>query len=66
MTKIVFPVAGVLLVLIGAVWTLQGANVITGSGMSGSRLWLIVGVVCVIVGIGLVGRAISARRASRP
>jgi hypothetical protein len=47
------------------VWTLQGANVIGGSFMTGSRMWLIIGVVCVIAGVGLLGRAISARRTPR-
>lgn len=65
MTKILFPVVGVVLVLVGLVWTLQGANVIGGSFMTGSRLWLVIGVVCVIAGVGLLGRAISARRTPR-
>ncbi|MEN3302570.1 hypothetical protein [Pseudonocardia sp.] len=65
MTKILFPVVGVVLVLIGLVWTLQGANVIGGSFMTGSRLWLVIGVVCVIAGVALVARAISARRTPR-
>jgi hypothetical protein len=33
--------------------------------MTGSRLWLVIGVVCVIAGVALVARAISARRTPR-
>ncbi len=42
------------LVVLGIVWiTLQGSNVIAGSVMSGQSMWLYVGIVLVIVGLGL-------------
>ena len=56
-------VLGGLLALVGAVWTLQGANVLGGSFMSGSARWLVIGVICVVAGAALV--VIAVRRRSR-
>ena len=64
MTRSTGIVVGVLLTLIGALWTLQGAGVVTGSFMSGSRMWLIIGVVALIVGLGLLVRTLRGRRPS--
>ena len=61
--RFVLPILGVVLVLVGAVWTLQGANLLGGSFMSGSRLWLVIGLVALAAGIWLVVRAVRARRA---
>ena len=55
-------VVGLLLVLIGAVWTLQGFGVGGGSFMTGSTMWLVIGLVTVVVGIALV----VPRRSRRP
>jgi len=58
---------GVIAILIGLVWTLQGANVIMGSVMSGSSFWLAFGIVLFLVGAGalLVGaRSPGAKKAS--
>jgi hypothetical protein len=62
MTRYVLPVLGVVLVLIGAVWTLQGANLLGGSFMSGSRLWLVIGLVALAAGAWLLVRTVRARR----
>lgn len=62
MTRYMLPVLGVLLVLIGGVWTLQGANLLGGSFMSGSRLWLVIGLVALAAGVWLLVRAVRARR----
>jgi hypothetical protein len=50
--------AGVLIVLVGAIWTLQGLGVVGGSAMSGVTLWAVVGPVVVVVGIAVaaIGR----------
>jgi hypothetical protein len=54
---------GVVLILVGLVWTLQGLDVIRGSAMSGSPVWGVVGPIILIVGIVLVVySAIIARR----
>ncbi|TQM54624.1 hypothetical protein [Humibacillus xanthopallidus] len=50
---------GILLVLVGALWTLQGLGVVGGSVMSGVTLWAIIGPVVVLAGLAL---ALSARR----
>jgi hypothetical protein len=52
-------VLGILLVLVGALWTLQGLGVVGGSVMSGVTLWAIIGPIVVIAGLAL---ALSARR----
>ncbi|GLQ12165.1 hypothetical protein GCM10007913_40980 [Devosia yakushimensis] len=45
---------GAVLLIIGAVWILQGANVLTGSAMSGRGQWLVVGILVVIAGAVLL------------
>jgi len=62
MTRWVGLALGVVLSLIGVVWTLQGSGVITGSVMTGSRFWLVIGVVALVVGIVLLVRTIRGRR----
>ena len=57
-----FALLGVVLIAVGAVWILQGANVLPGSFMTGRRLWLWIGIACVLVGLLLlVGGYLSAR-----
>jgi hypothetical protein len=55
-------VVGILLILIGCVWFLQGAGVIGGSSMSGSSPWLVIGAVCVLIGIPVVAQGARRRR----
>jgi protein-S-isoprenylcysteine O-methyltransferase Ste14 len=45
---------GIVLLVVGAVWILQGANVLTGSAMSGRGQWLIVGILLAVVGVALL------------
>jgi hypothetical protein len=53
--RIVLNIVGVLLVLLGSVWVLQGINVLPGSFMSGQSQWAIRGGFLVFAGIaGLV------------
>jgi hypothetical protein len=44
-------VAAVLAVVIGAIWILQGANILGGSFMSGQPLWFTIGIVVAISGV---------------
>jgi hypothetical protein len=53
---------GVLLVLVGLIWTLQGLGYIAGSVMTGVTLWAITGPIVAILGIWLVAGAFRARR----
>jgi hypothetical protein len=60
--RFVLPALGVVLVLVGAVWILQGSNLLGGSFMSGSRLWLTIGLATLVAGLWLVVRAARTRR----
>lgn len=61
MTRWMAPVAGVLLILLGGLWTLQGIGLVGGSFMTGSRLWLVIGLILVVAGVALL-----LRRGRRP
>ena len=50
---------GVLLVLVGIVWTLQGLDILGGSGMSGVAIWAVIGPFMVLIGVLI---ALGARR----
>ena len=53
---------GVLLVVMGVIFGLQGLDVIKGSAvMSGKTLWAIIGPIVAIVGVFLVARALRSR-----
>ena len=56
--RIISSLLGVLLVLMGGVWTLQGLGLATGrmaqSFMQNDRMWAFWGVVAILVGIGQV------------
>ena len=57
--RIAFYVAGVLCVLLGCVWFLQGINVLPGSFMTGQTKWAVYGALLLVAGIGLI---VAARR----
>ncbi len=46
-------ILGIILVLVGAVWTLQGLGVLGGSAMSGVTLWAIIGPLVILAGLAL-------------
>ena len=46
-------IVGIILILLGLLWILQGSNVIGGSVMSGQSFWLYVGIVLAIIGVGV-------------
>ena len=48
--RTVLNVVGVLLMLIGAVWFLQGINVLPGSFMTGQTQWAVYGGIAFVVG----------------
>ena len=49
--RIAGTIVGLILILLGGLWILQGSNVLAGSVMSGQSQWLYVGIVVVIVGL---------------
>ena len=51
--RLSFLVPGVILVLLGLLWFLQGIGLVRGSFMTGQILWLVVGVVVALAGLGL-------------
>jgi len=55
--RIVLNVLGVLCLLAGCVWILQGINILPGSFMSGQMKWTIYGAVLAVVGIALLTSA---------
>jgi Mg2+ and Co2+ transporter CorA len=44
-------IIGIILILLGLIWILQGSNVIGGSIMSGQSQWLYIGTVIAIIGL---------------
>jgi hypothetical protein len=61
-----FVISGVVLSIVGLVWTLQGLDVLRGSVMSGSSLWATIGPIVLLVGMVLIGIGIAkARRRTR-
>jgi hypothetical protein len=57
-------VLGVIAILTGAVWILQGSGVLPGSFMTGQRMWLYIGIIVGIVGLALAYNGIH--RPARP
>ena len=52
--RIILSVVGLLFILAGGVWFLQGINVLPGSSMTGQTQWAINGAVAIAVGIALL------------
>jgi hypothetical protein len=62
-----FPLAlGLLAVIIGAVWTLQGLGYVGGSVMTGNRLWVVIGPIVLLLGLLSLGLGLRRRRRTPP
>ncbi|HEX9567004.1 MAG TPA: hypothetical protein VGA48_05340 [Thermoplasmata archaeon] len=59
--RIVLVVFGVLVLLAGSVWTLQGAGFIPGSFMSNNPTWIWFGTITAVVGLGILAFGIWSR-----
>jgi hypothetical protein len=46
---------GIVLVLVGLLWILQGAGLVGGSFMTGQSEWLYIGIITGIVGACVIG-----------
>ena len=57
--RVALNILGVLFLLVGCVWLLQGTNVLPGSFMTGQTKWAVYGGILLVAGIGLL---ISANR----
>ena len=60
--KWLLKILGVILVLVGAVWILQGVNILPGSFMSGHILYSILGIILGAIGIYLFTSANRMRK----
>jgi hypothetical protein len=52
--KVTLNIVGVILVLFGAIWFLQGINVLPGSFMTGQIRWAVYGGIAAAAGIALL------------
>jgi hypothetical protein len=65
MKKPIFIGIGALLVLMGALWTLQGLGYVGGSSMTGVTVWAVIGPITALVGVALVAMGLRGGRAAR-
>jgi hypothetical protein len=56
---------GVLAIVLGTIWTLQGLNVLTDAKMSNVRLWAVVGPVVAVIGLVLIIVGVRQRAKSK-
>jgi len=63
--KWVLIIIGILVIIVGAIWLLQGANVLPYGGMAGHRRWIVIGALLDIVGIVLIVVGSRLRRARK-
>jgi hypothetical protein len=62
---ILLRVVGVIVVLVGGIWILQGFNILPGSFMSGQMKWAVNGGIAATAGVALiVGSFFFAKRSS--
>ena len=52
--RIAMTIVGILCVLMGGVWFLQGINVLPGSFMTGQTKWAVYGGLLAVVGVALL------------
>jgi hypothetical protein len=64
MKKALLVGVGVLIALVGVVFTLQGVGVIGGSAMSGTTFWAVAGPVIALAGLAMAGAGLRRRSAS--
>ena len=60
--RVVMTIVGVLAVLLGGVWVLQGLNVLPGSFMTGDIKWAVYGALLAGLGLGALVWANRRRR----
>jgi hypothetical protein len=62
--KIVLNIAGLVLVILGTIWILQGMNVMLGSPMTGQTRWAVRGGILVVAGIAGLAWANRKRKSA--
>ena len=64
--RITSNILGVLIVLVGTIWFLQGINLLPGSFMTGQIRWAIYGGIAVVAGGFLLVRTNRRRQGPQP
>jgi membrane-associated protease RseP (regulator of RpoE activity) len=59
--RLPYLIPGILLLVLGLLWALQGAGMVGGSPMTGQRVWLVIGIVAALAGLAAGYRGLSAR-----
>jgi hypothetical protein len=57
--RIALTILGILLLLAGGIWFLQGINLLPGSFMTGQMQWAVYGAILMVAGIGCL---VAAKR----
>lgn len=52
--RTILSIVAVLLIIIGAIWALQGLSVLGGSFMVGQTRWIAIGLLTIAIGAGLL------------
>jgi hypothetical protein len=52
--KVTLNIVGIMLVVFGAIWFLQGINVLPGSFMTGQIRWAVYGGIAMAAGVGIL------------
>jgi hypothetical protein len=55
-------IVGALLIVVGGVWTIQGYGTLKGSFMTGSHMWMWIGIACVVAGVLILVASLFASR----
>lgn len=62
MSRLVLVIVGVVIALIGLLFTLQGVGIVKGSAMTGTTLWTVVGPVIIVAGLVVAAIGVWRRR----
>ncbi len=52
---------GIILLLVGTLWSFQGVGLVGGSFMTGQKQWLYIGIVTAVIGLALTAWAFARR-----
>ncbi len=52
---------GIILLLAGTLWSLQGVGIVGGSCMTGQKQWLYIGIITAVIGLALTAWAFARR-----
>ncbi len=63
--RLVLVVLGILFLLAGLVWTLQGIGILQGSFMSNNPTWMWIGGVTAFAGFGIVVLGLTRKAAAK-